>query len=234
MSKLYLVPTPVGNLGDMTFRGVEVLRQADVVVAEDTRSARRLLDHFGIEKKLFSFHKDNEHRMVGPLLERLRGGEVLALTSEAGTPGISDPGFLLVRACIEEGIDVEALPGATAFVPALVASGLPCDRFFFEGFLPTKKGRNKRLTSLIPLPHTLVLYESPHRILRTLDDLAYHLGEKRRAAVAKEISKIHETIFRGTLGELAEQLRSMPGKPKGEYVIIVEGAPKETMSQSGN
>ncbi len=227
MGKLFIVPTPVGNLGDMTFRAVEVLREADAVVVEDTRAARRLLSHFSLDKPLLSFHKDNEHRRVGMLLERLRGGGQLALISEAGTPGISDPGFLLVRACLAEGIDVETLPGATAFVPALVTSGLPCDRFFFEGFLPAKKGRNKRLAEIATLPHTLVLYESPHRLQRTLNDLADHLGKERKAVVAKEISKIHETYFRGTLGELAEQFGNLPGKPKGEYVLIIEGRPKE-------
>ncbi len=230
MGKLLLVPTPVGNLGDMTFRGVEALKAADTVIAEDTRSARRLLQHFKIEKKIISFHKDNEHRMVEPLLAILAKGETLALISDAGTPGISDPGFLLVRACVEKEIPVETLPGATAFVPALVSSGLPADRFFFEGFLPAKKGRNKRLAEIASLPHTLVLYESPHRLIRTLRDLAEKLGSSRRAVVAKEISKIHETYFRGTLGELAAQFENLPGKPKGEYVIIVEGKGKEGRS----
>ena len=227
MGKLLLVPTPVGNLGDMTFRSVDVLKEADTVVAEDTRSARRLLQHFGIEKKIISFHKDNEHRMTEPLIALLEKGETLALISEAGTPGISDPGFLLVRACIEKEIPVETLPGATAFVPALVNSGLPSNRFFFEGFLPPKKGRNKRLNEISSLPHTLVLYESPHRIIRTLSDLRERLGAGRRAVVAKEITKIHEAYFRGTLGELASQFEKFPGKPKGEYVIIVEGKRKE-------
>ncbi len=227
MGKLLLVPTPVGNLGDMTFRGVEALKEADTIVAEDTRSARRLLQHFGIDKRILSFHKDNEHRMTEPLIALLEKGETLALISEAGTPGISDPGFLLVRACIEKEIPVETLPGATAFVPALVNSGLPSDRFFFEGFLPPKKGRNKRLNEISSLPHTLVLYESPHRILRTLTDLKERLGAGRRAVVAKEITKIHETYFRGTLGELASQFENLPGKPKGEYVIIVEGKKKD-------
>ena len=223
MGKLFLVPVPVGNLGDMTFRGVEVLQEADTVVAEDTRSARRLLQHYKLSKKIISFHKDNEHRMVDTLLALLERGETLALISEAGTPGISDPGFLLVRACVEKDITVETLPGATAFVPALVSSGLPCDRFFFEGFLPPKKGRNKRLTEIASLPHTLVVYESPHRLLRTLRDLADTLGAGRQAVVAKEITKIHESYFRGTLGELAEHFENLPGKPKGEYVLIIEG-----------
>jgi 16S rRNA (cytidine1402-2'-O)-methyltransferase len=164
--------------------------------------------------------------MVESLLALLEEGETLIQVSEAGTPGISDPGFLLVRACVERGIPVETLPGATAFVPALVSSGLPCDRFFFEGFLPPKKGRNKRLSEIASLPHTLVLYESPHRLRRTLHDLTEKLGEGRRAVVAKEISKIHETYFRGTLGELSEEFDKLPGKPKGEYVIIVEGKTK--------
>jgi len=229
MGKLCLVPVPVGNLGDMTFRGVEVLRKAATVVAEDTRSARRLLQHFEIpDKKIISFHKDNEHRMVESLLTLLEEEETLALVSEAGTPGISDPGFLLVRACVERGITVETLPGATAFVPALVSSGLPCDRFFFEGFLPPKKGRNKRLAEISSLTHTLVIYESPHRLLRTLRDLTATLGAERKAVVAKEITKIHENYFRGTLGELSEHFEDMPGKPKGEYVVIIEGKGKDT------
>ena len=229
MGKLCLVPVPVGNLGDMTFRGVEVLRKAATVVAEDTRSARRLLQHYEIpDKKIISFHKDNEHRMVESLLTLLEEEETLALVSEAGTPGISDPGFLLVRACVERGITVETLPGATAFVPALVSSGLPCDRFFFEGFLPPKKGRNKRLAEISSLTHTLVIYESPHRLLRTLRDLTATLGAERKAVVAKEITKIHENYFRGTLGELSEHFEDMPGKPKGEYVVIIEGKGKDT------
>jgi len=227
MGKLFLVPTPVGNLGDMTFRAVEVLRDADVLVAEDTRIARRLLKHFEIpDKKILSFHKDNEHRMVEPLLALLAEGQTLALTTDAGTPGISDPAFLLVRACLEKEIAVETLPGATAFVPALVTSGLPADRFFFEGFLPSKKGRNKRLSALAGLPHTLILYESPHRLIRTLHDLSEHLGSERRAVVAKEISKIHEQFFRGTLGKLTEHFSNLPGKPRGEYVIIIAGKEK--------
>jgi 16S rRNA (cytidine1402-2'-O)-methyltransferase len=229
MRKLILVPVPVGNLGDMTFRAVEVLRDADILVAEDTRTVRRLLQHFEIpDKRILSFHKDNEHRMLTTLLRLLEEDNTLALTSEAGTPGISDPGFLLVRACVENGIPVETLPGATAFVPALVSSGLPCDRFFFEGFLPPKKGRNKRLAEIAALPHTVVIYESPHRLLRTLRDLTATLGAERKAVVAKEITKIHENYFRGTLGELSEHFEDMPGKPKGEYVVIIEGKGKDT------
>ncbi len=222
MAKLYVVPTPVGNLEDITRRAIRVLQEADLILAEDTRKGLNLLRHYGIEKQVISYHKDNEHRMVPSILGRLQEGQTLALISEAGMPGISDPGFLLIRACIEQNIAVESLPGPTAFVPALVNSGLPCDRFFFEGFLPAKKGRNKRLKEVSRLPHTIVLYESPHRLLRTLKDLNEHFGKERRASISKEISKIHETTFRGTLEELLKQFEG--SKPKGEYVIIVAGA----------
>ncbi|MCD6201081.1 MAG: 16S rRNA (cytidine(1402)-2'-O)-methyltransferase [Bacteroidales bacterium] len=224
MAKLYVVPTPVGNLEDITRRAIRVLQEVDLILAEDTRKGLNLLRHFGIEKQVVSYHKDNEHRMVPSILGRLQEGQTLALISEAGMPGISDPGYLLIRACIEQDIAVESLPGPTAFVPALVNSGLPCDRFFFEGFLPAKKGRNKRLKEICHLPHTVVLYESPHRLLRTLKDLHDHLGKERNASISKEISKIHETTFRGTLGELLEQFEGT--KPKGEYVIIVAGVTK--------
>ncbi len=226
MAKLFIVPTPVGNLEDITIRAIRILKEVDLVLAEDTRKGQNLLRHYEIEKQVISFHKDNEHRMLPSVLGRLQEGQTLALISEAGMPGISDPGFLLVRACIENNMEVESLPGPTAFVPALVNSGIPCDRFFFEGFLPAKKGRNKRLAEISNLPHTLVLYESPHRLLRTLKDLTGHLGSERKTAIAKEISKIHEHTFRGTLGELTGLFEKTEGKPKGEYVIIVEGKKK--------
>ncbi len=229
MGKLYIVPTPVGNLEDITRRALRVLEESDLVLAEDTRKGLNLLRHYGIEKQVISYHKDNEHRMVPSLLERLQKGQTLALISEAGMPGISDPGFLLIRACIENNIAVETLPGPTAFVPALVNSGIPCDRFFFEGFLPAKKGRTKRLKEICALPHTVVLYESPHRLLRTVGDLITHFGPERKAGISKEISKIHETTYRGTLGELLEQFEGT--KPKGEYVIVIEGMTKKRSSQ---
>lgn len=221
-ASLVLVPTPIGNLGDMTYRAVEVLGEVDAVVAEDTRVTGRLLAHFGIARPLVPFHAHNEHAMLDRLVERMRHGERLALVSDAGTPGISDPGFLLVRAAIKEGITVECLPGATAFVPALVGSGLPCDRFVFEGFLPVKKGRQTRLKELAAEPRTIVLYESPHRIARTLADLIDVFGGGRRAAVAREISKLHEEILRGTLAELATSTAATD--PRGEFVLVVEGA----------
>ncbi len=224
MSKLFIVPTPIGNLEDITLRAIRVIQEAGVILAEDTRTGMNLLHHFDIHKQIISYHKDNEHRTLPSVISRLQKGQTMALISEAGMPGISDPGFLLIRTCIEKGIPVETLPGPTAFIPALVNSGLPCDRFFFEGFLPSKKGRNKRLTEISALPHTLVLYESPHRLLRTLKDLTWYFGEDRKASISKEISKIHETTFRGTLGELSEQFRNT--KPKGEYVIIVSSIGK--------
>jgi 16S rRNA (cytidine1402-2'-O)-methyltransferase len=221
MSKLILVPTPIGNLGDITFRALEVLKQADLVLAEDTRKTGLLLKHFRIAKPVRSYHKYNEHLTLDSLLSLLRSGTTMALVTDAGTPGISDPGFLLVRACIEQGIDVETLPGPTAFVPALVNSGLPCDRFVFEGFLPQKKGRNRRLTELAGETRTMVLYESPFRLGKTLQQLADHLGPERKASVSRELSKIHEETVRGTLSELAGHFSER--QVKGEIVIIVAG-----------
>jgi len=217
--KLVVVPTPVGNLGDMTPRALEVLQNASTVLAEDTRTTGKLLRHFGVDTPLKSFHQHNEHRAVEGVVEQLRGGLTMALCSDAGTPGISDPGFLLVRACVEAGIDVECLPGATAFVPALVTSGLPCDRFYFEGFLPHKKGRQKRLSALLEMPCTVVLYESPHRVAKLLDQLAELGGGSRPASLSREISKLHEETLRGTVEELRAHLAEHPAR--GEYVVVL-------------
>lgn len=222
MSKLTIVPTPVGNLEDMTLRGIRVLKEADLILAEDTRTTSVLLRHYDIRTPLRAHHKNNEHRTVAGIVEELENGKSIALVSDAGTPGISDPGFMLSRACRERGIEVECLPGATAFVPALVSSGLPCDRFVFEGFLPVKKGRATRLEELAADPRTVIIYESPLRLGRTLRQLSEYFGSDRLAAVAREISKIHEEIKKGTLGELAEYYEM--NRPKGEIVIIVKGA----------
>ena len=221
--KLYIVPTPVGNLGDMTPRAVEVLKSVDTVLAEDTRTSGVLLKHFGIGTPMRSHHKFNEHEAVAAVVERLQGGEVMALISDAGTPGISDPGFLLSRECRRHGIEVETLPGATAFVPALVNSGLPCDRFVFEGFLPQKKGRATRLEELKSQPLTMVFYESPVRLLKTLQQFMETFGPDREASVVREISKLHNTTHNGTLAELVEHFTA--STPRGEIVIIVAGCP---------
>ncbi|HEY0977012.1 MAG TPA: 16S rRNA (cytidine(1402)-2'-O)-methyltransferase [Flavobacteriales bacterium] len=222
--KLFLVPTPIGNLEDITLRGKRVLSEADAVIAEDTRTSGNLLKLLGISRPLIPFHAHNEHRMVDQLAQRMAAGERFALVSDAGTPAISDPGFLLVRAAVALGVDVECLPGATAFVPALVNSGLPCDRFVFEGFLPVKKGRRTRLTELSTEARTIVLYESPHRLLRTLGELAEHCGAERRASVSREISKLHEETVRGTLGELVAHFTAQA--PRGEFVVCVAGSPE--------
>jgi len=222
MSKLYLVPTPIGNLGDITLRAIETLREVDLVVAEDTRKSGILLKHLNISKPIQSNHKFNEHRTLDSLIQKLRSGVSIGLITDAGTPGISDPGFLLVRACIEHGIEVESLPGPTAFVPALVNSGLPCERFVFEGFLPQKKGRQKRLGELASESRTLVFYESPFRLVKTLLQLSEHLGPDRKASVSRELSKFHEETVRGTLHELAEYFGK--GTVKGEIVIVVGGS----------
>lgn len=219
--KLTIVPTPVGNLGDMSPRAIEALRSASLILAEDTRTTGVLLKHFGIATPTASFHKFNEHRSLDPILDRIAAGETIAQVSDAGTPGISDPGFMLSRECRRRGLTVETLPGPTAFVPALVSSGLPCERFFFEGFLPVKKGRATRLAELAALPVTFIVYESPLRVVRTLEQLAEVCGAEREAAVCREISKIHETIHRGTLSELAQFFAL--NQAKGEIVIIVEG-----------
>ncbi len=222
MSRLTLVPTPVGNLGDITLRALEVLKEVDLVLAEDTRKTGLLLKHFQISKPIRSHHKFNEHGTLESLLSQLASGTTMAVVTDAGTPGISDPGFLLVRACIEKGIEVETLPGATAFVPALVNSGLPCDRFVFEGFLPAKKGRNKRFTELSTEQRTMVFYESPYRLEKSLRQMAEYFGPDRRGSVSREISKLHEENARGTLIELAEHFGSKT--VKGEIVIVVAGA----------
>lgn len=220
---LFIVPTPVGNLDDMTPRAVEVLKKVSLILAEDTRTSAKLMNHFGIATPMASHHKYNEHRDLAPLLDRIEAGENIALVSDAGTPGISDPGFMLSRECRRRGLTVQTLPGATAFVPALVNSGLPCDRFFFEGFLPPKKGRATRLEFLASLGSTFVVYESPLRVARTLADLAAVCGNDCPAAVCREISKIYDTTHRGTLAELAEYFAQ--NQARGEIVIIV--APQE-------
>ena len=221
MAKLYLVPTPVGNLADMTYRAVSVLQSVDLILAEDTRTSKTLLQHYQINTPMQSNHKYNEHQKLGQIIDRLHAGENIAVITDAGTPGISDPGFLVVRECVKEGIEVETLPGATAFVPALVNSGLPCDRFVFEGFLPQKKGRQTKLNSLTDCKYTMVFYESPFRLVKTLEQLAEVLGTERRAAVCREITKLHEETQRGTLAELSQYYTEKG--VKGEIVIIVAG-----------
>lgn len=221
MSKLCLVPTPIGNLGDITLRSVEMLRSADLILAEDTRTTRVLLNHYSIKVPLKSHHKFNEHRSLETICDNIESGTVTALVSDAGTPGISDPGFLLVRRCIERAIPVEVLPGPTAFLPALVGSGLPCDRFCFEGFLPQKKGRQKRLASLSSEERTMIFYESPFRVIRTLEQMAEVFGGERRASVSRELTKKFEETVRGTLVSVAEHFRNTA--PRGEFVIIVAG-----------
>ena len=221
MPKLILVPTPIGNLDDITFRALEALKNADIILAEDTRKSGTLLKRFDISKKMYSYHQHNEHKIVENILQYFSNYENIALITDAGTPGISDPGFLIVKACIENEIDVECLPGPTAFVPALVISGLPSDRFFFEGFLPHKKGRQSRLKFLCELPYTFILYESPYRILKTLDQLKEFAGHERKIAVIKEISKIYETVIRGTIQDVELQLKD--ATIKGEFVIVVGG-----------
>lgn len=218
---LYIVPTPVGNLDDMTFRAVTVLKEVSMILAEDTRTSSVLMKHYDISTPLRSHHKYNEHEAVGPIVNLLKGGQDIALVSDAGTPGISDPGFMLARECRREGVDVVCLPGATAFVPALVASGLPCDKFVFEGFLPQKKGRKARLEALSVEPRTIIIYESPKRLTSTLLQLSEAFGGEREAAVCREISKFHETIHKGTLAELSEYFSQ--NIPRGEIVIVVAG-----------
>ncbi len=221
MGKLYIVPTPVGNLEDITLRALKVLQSVDFILAEDTRTSSFLLNHFNIEKKLYSHHKFNEHSTIDKVAERLKGGENCALISDAGTPAISDPGYLVVRKCIDEGIDVECLPGATAFVPALVNSGLPLDRFTFEGFLPIKKGRQTRMKELALETRTMVFYESPYRLIKTLEQFALYFGEDRQACVSREISKMFEENARGTVIELIKHFSLK--NVKGEIVIVVDG-----------
>lgn len=222
MPKLYLVPTPIGNLGDITLRAIEVLTEVDLILAEDTRKTGILLKHFGISKAVLSHHKFNEHRTLENITQKLLGGNSIALVTDAGTPGISDPGFLLVRACVEKGIELETLPGPTAFIPALVNSGLPCERFVFEGFLPQKKGRQKRLNELSEEQRTMVFYESPFRLIKSLQQMSEHFGTDRKASVSRELSKIHEETARGTLVELIQHFSQKT--IKGEIVVVVEGA----------
>ena len=222
---LYIVPTPVGNLEDMTYRAVEVLRNADLILAEDTRTSSVIMKHFGITAPMQSHHKYNEHSQLDPVMRRIEEGQTIALVSDAGTPGISDPGFMLSRECRRRNLKVVTLPGATAFVPALVSSGLPCDTFVFEGFLPQKKGRNTRIAELASDPRTFIVYESPVRLVKTLTQLAEACGGDREAAVAREISKLHETVHRGTLSDLIQHFSV--NAPRGEIVIVVGGSQQD-------
>ncbi len=221
MSKLYLVPTPIGNLDDMTFRAIKVLKEVDLILAEDTRTSGKLLKHFEISTHMQSHHMHNEHKMVNRIIERIKGGETVALISDAGTPAISDPGFLLSRAAIENGIEVDCLPGATAFVPALVNSGFPNDKFIFEGFLPVKKGRQTRLLFLAEETRTMIFYESPHKLIKTLGHFTEYFGEDRPVSVSRELTKLFEETIRGTAKEVLEHYTNKP--PKGEIVIVVGG-----------
>lgn len=221
MEGLWLVPTPIGNLGDITLRALKVLGAVDLILAEDTRTTAKLLKHYDIDTPMRSFHMHNEHKSVAKIVSELAAGGCIALVSDAGSPGVSDPGFLLVRACLAAEIHVQALPGATALIPALTLSGLPSERFVFEGFLPPKKGRQKRLTALAEEIRTIVLYESPHRIVKTLGQLAEHLGENREATVSRELTKMFEETVRGSLKTLIDHFTQTP--PKGEFVIVVEG-----------
>jgi 16S rRNA (cytidine1402-2'-O)-methyltransferase len=220
-TSLFLVPTPLGNLGDITLRALEVLKQADLILAEDTRTSGVLLKHYAINKPLQSFHNFNEHKVVDKLIERLKAGETMALVSDAGTPGISDPGFLIARACVQQGIEIECLPGATAFVPALVRSGLPCDRFVFEGFLPVKKGRQTAMKKLAEEERTMIFYESPFRVLKTLEQFREFMGPQRKVSVSRELTKMFEETINGTLEEVINHFSSK--EPKGEFVIILAG-----------
>lgn len=221
MAKLILVPTPIGNLSDISERAVESLRSCDLILCEDTRHSKKLVQHLGVSTHLRSFHMHNEHQVLPAILDSIKNNESTCLISDAGTPGISDPGFLLVRACIEAYIEVSCLPGPTAFVPALVLSGLPSDRFCFEGFLPHKKGRQSKLKLLSDEPRTMVFYESPHRLVKSLSQMAEFFGSERRASISREISKVHEETLRGTLSELKDHFEKT--KPKGEFVLVVSG-----------
>lgn len=229
MGILYLVPTPVGNFEDITMRALRILREADLILAEDTRTSGNLLRHFDIKNAMLSYHKFNEHQTVESVVNRLRGGETVAVVSDAGTPGISDPGFLVAREAIRAGIEVITLPGATAMVPALVSSGLPCDRFCFEGFLPQKKGRQSRLKALATEPRTMVFYESPHRVVKALAQMIEVFGAERPVSVCREISKIHEESVRGTLAEALEHFQT--NEPRGEFVIVAGGYEENRQSE---
>ena len=230
MGKLYLVPTPIGNLDDITLGAIKVLQMVDIVLAEDTRTTQVLLKHLGLEKRLWSHHKFNEHAAVESVVETVFGGETVALVSDAGTPGISDPGFLLVRTCLEHGVEVETLPGPTAFVPALINSGFSCDRFCFEGFLPQKKGRSKRLQQLLEESRTMIFYESPYRLVKTLIQFAELFGADREAAVSRELTKKFEENVRGTLQELIDHFSA--GEVKGEIVIVLSGKPRKAKHEA--
>lgn len=221
LGKLYVVPTPIGNLEDMTLRAIRILKEVDVILAEDTRTSGKLLQHFGINTPMHSHHMHNEHRTVAGIINRLQQGTNVALISDAGTPAISDPGFLLTRACLEHGIAVDCLPGATAFVPALVNSGLPNDKFVFEGFLPVKKGRQTRLTLLAEEVRTIIFYESPHKLIKTLTHFVTYFGEDRQVSVSRELTKLYEETIRGTATEVLQHFTDKP--PKGEIVIVVAG-----------
>ena len=231
MSKLYVVPTPIGNLDDITLRAVRVLSDVDLILAEDTRTTQVLLRHLGIEKRMWSHHKFNEHSAVEAVARTIESGEAVALVSDAGTPGISDPGFLLVRTCLEHGIEIETLPGATAFVPALVDSGFPCDRFCFEGFLPAKKGRTKRLLQLADEERTMIFYESPYRLTKTLEQFAGVFGPERPVSVSRELTKKFERTVRGTLTEVAAHFAAH--EPKGEIVVVLGGRPRREAGADG-
>lgn len=222
MAKLYIVPTPIGNLEDITLRAIRILKEVDLILAEDTRNSGKLLKHLEVQTPMQSHHMHNEHKTVANLVDRISQGLRVALISDAGTPAISDPGFLLTRACVENGIDVECLPGATAFVPALVNSGLPNDRFVFEGFLPVKKGRQTRLKFLENESRTMVFYESPHKLLKTLGDFRVYFGEDRQISISRELSKLHEQTLRGTVHQLIDHFEKVA--PRGEFVIVVAGA----------
>ena len=232
MSKLYIVPTPIGNLDDITLRAIKTLEAADYILAEDTRTTSFLLKHLGIEKKLYSHHKFNEHATAASVAEAIGEGRTVALVSDAGTPGISDPGFLLVRTCVEAGIEVETLPGATALIPALVQSGFPCDRCCFEGFLPQKKGRTKRLQELAEEQRSIIFYESPFRVVKCLAQLAEVFGAERKVSVSRELTKKFEQTVRGTIAEVLEHFRTH--EPKGEFVIVVAGCPKPEKESKRN
>ena len=231
MSKLYVVPTPIGNLDDITLRAVRVLSDVDLILAEDTRTTQVLLRHLGIEKRMWSHHKFSEHSAVEAVARTIESGEAVALVSDAGTPGISDPGFLLVRTCLEHGIEIETLPGATAFVPALVDSGFPCDRFCFEGFLPAKKGRTKRLLQLADEERTMIFYESPYRLTKTLEQFAGVFGPERPVSVSRELTKKFEQTVRGTLAEVAAHFAAH--EPKGEIVVVLGGRPRREAGADG-
>jgi len=219
MSKLFIVPTPIGNLGDITFRAIETLKSVDLILAEDTRTSLKLLKHYNIENSVESYHMHNEHKKLISIIDKLNSGFEIALISDAGTPGISDPGFLLIRECIKNNIEIECLPGATALIPALVNSGLPSERFLFEGFLPVKKGRTKRLKEIAEENRTVIFYESPHRILKTLNDLSTYYNEESSVSISRELTKIHEETFRGKIKDAVEHFEKK--KPKGEFVIVL-------------